>query len=214
MSLRLYSYCLRCDAGVAPNPFWGLCTLVICKPAIRRTAKVGDWVLGTGSVDSPAGDLAGRAVYVMQVTDVLSMREYEIHIKKHLRDKLPDLANVDPRRRAGDCIYDFRTKPPRVRPSDHTKTNRPRDLTGCGTLTPEGICVNSTTLDYCDVSTDPTPRRLLSLRPRTRPTGIPRVDGEPAPRPVRLRPGRLRKARVAGLARALLRHRAPASSPP
>ena len=41
---KLYSYCLPYDDGAAPNPFWGTCTLVICKPAIRRTARVGDWI--------------------------------------------------------------------------------------------------------------------------------------------------------------------------
>jgi hypothetical protein len=35
---RLFSYTVRVDDGAAPNPFRGLCTLAICKPAIRRGA--------------------------------------------------------------------------------------------------------------------------------------------------------------------------------
>jgi hypothetical protein len=55
----LYSYCLRYDDRAAPNPYHGICTLVICKPAIRRTANVGDWIIGLGSVSSPIGDISG-----------------------------------------------------------------------------------------------------------------------------------------------------------
>jgi hypothetical protein len=39
---KLYSYCIPVDDGAAPNPFWDICTLVICKPVIRRTAQIGD----------------------------------------------------------------------------------------------------------------------------------------------------------------------------
>ena len=46
---KIYSYVLRIDDGAAPNPFWGLCTLTICKPAIRRNAQIADWIIGTGS---------------------------------------------------------------------------------------------------------------------------------------------------------------------
>lgn len=41
MSPTLFSYCIPYDDGAAPNPFWGLCTLAICKPRIRRAAKEG-----------------------------------------------------------------------------------------------------------------------------------------------------------------------------
>jgi len=59
---RLYSYTIPIDDGAAPNPFWGTCTLAICKPAIRRTAKVGNWVVGLGSKNAPSGDLSGKVV--------------------------------------------------------------------------------------------------------------------------------------------------------
>lgn len=70
--MKLYSYCLRWDDGAAPNPFWGVCTLAICKPAIRRTAKVGDWVVGLGSANSPIGNISDSVVYAMRVTDAKS----------------------------------------------------------------------------------------------------------------------------------------------
>lgn len=40
----LFSYILKIDDGAAPNPFWGQCTLTICKPKIRKTADNGDWL--------------------------------------------------------------------------------------------------------------------------------------------------------------------------
>ena len=48
----LFTYCIPIDDGAAPNPYWGICTLVICKPVIRRVANVGDWVVGIGSKNS------------------------------------------------------------------------------------------------------------------------------------------------------------------
>lgn len=56
--LTLYTYCIPYDDGVAPNPLWGICTLVICKPGIRRVAKKGDWVVGTVSKNTPIGDIS------------------------------------------------------------------------------------------------------------------------------------------------------------
>lgn len=44
--LKLYSYVVARDFGFAPNPFHGYCTLATCKPDIRATASVGDWVIG------------------------------------------------------------------------------------------------------------------------------------------------------------------------
>lgn len=38
----LFSYCIRFDDEAAPNPFWSFCVLTICKPVIRRVAKMGD----------------------------------------------------------------------------------------------------------------------------------------------------------------------------
>jgi hypothetical protein len=55
---KLYSYCIPYDDGAAPNPYWEVCTLVICKPVIRRTARAGDSIVGTGSKKSPVGDAA------------------------------------------------------------------------------------------------------------------------------------------------------------
>ena len=128
--MRIFSYCVQTDDGAAPNPYWGYCTLVICKPKIRSTAKVGDWVVGTGSKRTPGGDLSGRVVYVKQVTDRVPMEAYDFFARDHAPGKIPRMTSPDWRRRVGDAIYDFDHLTPQVRPSVHTASNRDRDLGG------------------------------------------------------------------------------------
>jgi hypothetical protein len=71
--MKLYSYVVRVDGGVAPNPEKGICTLACCKPVIRRKAQVGDWVVGTGSVENIGQH---KMVYAMKVSEVLTSDEY------------------------------------------------------------------------------------------------------------------------------------------
>src|SRR5688572_11795221 len=97
--MKLYSYCLRYDTGSAPNPYWGICTLVICKPAIRRTAEVGDWIVGLGSANSPIGDISNDVVYAMKVTNKLTIKEYDQFCKTSLPKKIPNWRSRDYRRR-------------------------------------------------------------------------------------------------------------------
>ena len=90
----LFSYCIPCDDGAAPNPFEGVCTLTICKPRIRHIAEVGDWIAGTGSVKARDGkrndtNLAGKLVYAMQVTEKMSMADYDGYTKTRLPGKVP-----------------------------------------------------------------------------------------------------------------------------
>jgi hypothetical protein len=72
---RIYSYVVRYDSGFAPNPFYGFCTLATCKPDIRRAARVGDWVVGSGS-DNKIVRRGGHLVYAMRVTDIKTFGEY------------------------------------------------------------------------------------------------------------------------------------------
>lgn len=126
----LFSYCLRYDGGSAPNPFWGLCTLAICKPQIRRAAQVGDWVVGTGSAVSPMGDISEMVVYAMRVSQKMTMQDYDAFTRFELPAKIPDLKSREPRRRIGDSLYDFSTPVPRLRPGVHGEGNRDTDLGG------------------------------------------------------------------------------------
>jgi len=62
--MTVYSYIVTDDTGFSPNPFHGYCTLACCKPAIRRTAKKGDWVVGL----TPKKQ-GHRIVYFMRVDE-------------------------------------------------------------------------------------------------------------------------------------------------
>jgi hypothetical protein len=128
----LFSYCVRYDGGSAPNPFGGVCTLVICKPAIRRVAQVGDWIVGTGSKVSPVGDTSGRMIYAMRVTEKLTMAEYDQRSIERLRLKIPDVDSPRLRDQVGDAIWHYRSpdEPPTARPGDHDEGNRKTDLGG------------------------------------------------------------------------------------
>ena len=133
---KLYSYILRFDDGAAPNPFWGTCTLTICKPAIRRTASIGDWVIGTGSKNSKINDgntydLSGNIVYAMKITEKMSLEYYDKFCIENLPNKIPKWFDRNWTKRMGDCIYDFRDgAKPTMRKGVHNEINRERDIGG------------------------------------------------------------------------------------
>jgi hypothetical protein len=131
---KLYTYCIPYDDGAAPNPYWGTCTLTICKPAIRRTAQIGDWIVGTGSKHSLIGDISGKVVYAMRVSKVMTMQEYDAWTAVNLPEKIPDKNNHDVCRKLGDSIYDFSTKPPTQRVGVHVSGNIITDLSGNNAL--------------------------------------------------------------------------------
>ncbi len=130
--MKLYSYCIPIDKGDAPNPFWGVCTLAICKPAIRRSAEKGDWIVATGSTKF---GFQNRVIYAMEVTDKMTFAEYDDYCRKSLPEKIPDWNSKDLRRKAGDCIYNFEIGArPTIRKSVHTETNRDTDIGGRNVL--------------------------------------------------------------------------------
>jgi Nucleotide modification associated domain 2 len=98
---RLYSYVVRYDSGFAPNPFYGICTLATCKPDIRKAARIGDWVVGTGSADKRI-ERGGFLVYAMRVTEILTIREY--WNDSRFRRKRPNLRGSW-KLASGDNIY-------------------------------------------------------------------------------------------------------------
>ncbi len=104
--MRVFSYIVARDFGFAPNPFHGWCTLATCKPSIRRTAQVGDWILGTGSKKH---DRVGQAIYAMQVEEALSFDQY--WADERFRGKRPVL-EASRKLAFGDNIY-YRSGPER-----------------------------------------------------------------------------------------------------
>ncbi len=134
---RLYSYCIPYDDGAAPNPYWGVCTLVICKPGIRRMAAIGDWIVGTSSTRSPIGDISGHVVYAMQVTRKMTMAHYDDFIESELPAKIPAWTHRDARRRLGDSLYDFSDSHIEQRKGVHPPQNQKTDLGGQNALLSE-----------------------------------------------------------------------------
>jgi hypothetical protein len=159
--MTLYSYCVRYDTGAAPNPYWGVCTLVICKPAIRRAARLGDWIVGLGPKTSRIGDISGHVVYAMCVTGLMSMKCYDAHCQRDLSGKMPDWASMEYERRVGDCIYDFSGPgEPCLRRGVHGEGNRQVDLGGMNALLSEHFY-------YFGDKPVPLPEHLRSIAHRT-----------------------------------------------
>lgn len=67
------AYVVEHDVGFAPNPFYGVCTLAACKPRIRGSADIRDWIVGIGSVNDGT---RGKLVYAMKVDEKLTFDEY------------------------------------------------------------------------------------------------------------------------------------------
>lgn len=94
-----YIYVVDRDFGFAPNPFHGRCTLATCKPIIRRTAQIGDWIIGVGGSRLAA---TGRCIFAMQVNKSLQFDHY--WNSKEYIDKRP-IRNGSNCRMVGDNIY-------------------------------------------------------------------------------------------------------------
>ena len=96
--MKLYSYIVAHDGGFAPNPFWGYCTLANCKPKIRRTAKVGDWIVGLSSKAK-----GNRVIYAMQVEEILTYAQY--YRDERFSEKIPNYSKRKVIYKRGDNIY-------------------------------------------------------------------------------------------------------------
>ena len=97
--MTLYSYTVRWDHGFAPNPFFGMCTVATCKPKIRKYAKLGDFIIGTGTAERA---LKGRLVLAMRVTQVITFDDYWTDSKFAMKKPL---MNGSLEQRFGDNIY-------------------------------------------------------------------------------------------------------------
>ena len=96
--MRLCSYVVRYDRGLAPNPFWGYCTVSVCTPnhmGIRL--EVGDWILG--ATTSVRGN---KLLYAMQISEILSFNNY--YRDPRFQDKKPVIRG-NWQQRVGDNMY-------------------------------------------------------------------------------------------------------------
>jgi Nucleotide modification associated domain 2 len=54
----VFSYVVTHDKGFAPNPYFGFLTLATCKPQIRKSARVGDWLSLVAQPTTRVADLS------------------------------------------------------------------------------------------------------------------------------------------------------------
>lgn len=71
--MKLYSYVIPRDYGFAPNPYFNYCTLATCKPKIRGSAQIGDWIAAFGAAKTI---LHEKLVVLMKVKEILTFDEY------------------------------------------------------------------------------------------------------------------------------------------
>ncbi len=96
--MRLCSYVVKNDKGLAPNPFWGYCTLAACTPNhIGIKVQEGDWFIGT----TPAAR-GSKLVYAMRVSEVLPFEHY--YDDPRFEKKKP-VVKGSWRQRCGDNMY-------------------------------------------------------------------------------------------------------------
>lgn len=95
----LKSYIVTFDGGAAPNPYHEVCSLALCKPDIRRTAEVGDLIIGLTSIT-----LGYQLVYAMYVSEVLTLGDYFEDAR--YQAKKPNFKSDDRHDWMGDNIYE------------------------------------------------------------------------------------------------------------
>ena len=97
---NLYIYVIARDFGFAPNPFHGICTLATCKPNIRNSANVGDWIMGVGG--NELDQVKDKCIFLMKVTEKISFQDYWDDEQYGLKKSIRNGSDV---RMLGDNIY-------------------------------------------------------------------------------------------------------------
>ena len=74
---RLFRYILKDDNGMGPCVEDGIMTLATCKPQIRKSTEVGDWIAGF----MPRPHERGLLVYAGRVARILDWGPYEAEFR-------------------------------------------------------------------------------------------------------------------------------------
>lgn len=117
--MKLFSYVVEHDEGGSPNPYHKYCTLAHCKyrenlskpkNLIEKAVdyfnqKEEVWVLGTGGANLSKSEGHGKIIYLMKVTDVLSLEDYYLSKKFALKKYIENGNKIE---RLGDnyCLND------------------------------------------------------------------------------------------------------------
>jgi hypothetical protein len=100
--MRLYTYIVKYDRGLAPNPYWEWCTLAVCTPNhMGARARKGDWIAGFLSKER-----GNRFLYAMELAeDRIRMDRY--FQRTEFQSKKPNLKG-NWMQRCGDNFYSLR----------------------------------------------------------------------------------------------------------
>lgn len=94
--MKLLKYVMTSDTGLAPNPYFDICSLALCTPNhMNARLQRGDWVLGHSCQAT-----GNRLIYAMRLTRVLDMDQYF----REYPQKRPVL-DGEPEQRCGDNLY-------------------------------------------------------------------------------------------------------------
>lgn len=124
---KLFVYRIVTDAGTAPHISNKYLTLTLCKPGIRKSAKVGDYVLALVALQhahltGKGEDRYYKAAYLFCITEQTTMLEYENWCKTHASDKICTANYFN-----GNCQYNIYGI---HRPGPHNISHKNRDLGG------------------------------------------------------------------------------------
>jgi len=96
--MRLCSYIVKNDTGLAPNPFWGYCTLAVCTPNhMGIHTEAGDWFLGTTT--------AGRGNKLIYAMEILERLDFDDYFNNPRFSKKKPVVDGTWRQRCGDNMY-------------------------------------------------------------------------------------------------------------
>src|SRR5258708_31095742 len=80
----IFAFKMRHNNGAVPCIQAGVATVAICKPAVRKVAELGDYLVGIGARDLGLG----RVIFAMRVTRIFGKEYYQNHYPRE------------------DCIYE------------------------------------------------------------------------------------------------------------
>ena len=118
MENHLYCYKMTWDTESAPNPHYGVLTLAICKPTIRRCSQLGDWISGWTAKTVHGKDKlyyfdCPKLIYLAKIKEKLTFAEYWEKYKQKRPRKKDDNQVLSIKKTCGgsskkeeDAIYD------------------------------------------------------------------------------------------------------------
>ena len=153
----IHSYRQFFDAGFNPNANGGICSMAQCCRSLRRTAKIGDWIIGV--VDEEMCPGVPSIVHMMEITGTCSLKEYDNMTKLDEQLWIKRPVHGIPQTTNGDCIYQW---------DSDGEAYLVRDRAQCATDLEVDRVLLSTNFVYYGKTFLPIPQNLQVLVPKKR----------------------------------------------